>query len=138
MILERPWLGFGPMHFADIANDIAAHPHQAILQWASEWGVPSTLCVIALVARAGWTTLGIVREPALSVVPVDLLRLCLFASLIGALTQAMVDGVIVMPVSQLWLALVVGWLMALHVWRTSPGAPVPMLYKMWMAASVVA
>lgn len=38
MILERPWLGFGPMHFADIANDIAAHPHQAILQWASEWG----------------------------------------------------------------------------------------------------
>lgn len=138
MIVERPWLGFGPMHFADIANDIAAHPHQAILQWASEWGVPSTLCVIALVARAGWTTLGIVRERALSVVPVDLLRLCLFASLIGALTQAMVDGVIVMPVSQLWLALVVGWLMALHVWRTSPGAPVPMLYKMWMAASVVA
>ncbi len=26
MIRERPWLGFGPMHFADIHNPIAAHP----------------------------------------------------------------------------------------------------------------
>lgn len=38
MLVERPWLGFGPMHFADIPNSIAAHPHQAILQWTSEWG----------------------------------------------------------------------------------------------------
>jgi len=138
MILERPWLGFGPMHFADIANDIAAHPHQAILQWASEWGVPSTLCVIALVAWAGWATVGVLRERALSLAPVDLLRLCLFASLIGSLTQAQVDGVIVMPVSQLWLALVVGWLMALHMWRIPSVAPVLALYRVWMAASVVA
>ncbi|NWC92067.1 MULTISPECIES: O-antigen ligase [unclassified Pseudomonas] len=138
MILERPWLGFGPMHFADIANDIAAHPHQAILQWASEWGVPSTLGVIALVAWAGWATVGVLRERALSLAPVDLLRLCLFASLIGALTQAQVDGVIVMPVSQLWLALVAGWLMALHVWRTPPVAPAPRVYGAWIAASVAA
>ncbi|NIL19978.1 O-antigen ligase [Pseudomonas sp. AN3A02] len=138
MILERPWLGFGPMHFADIANDIAAHPHQAILQWASEWGVPSTLGVIVLVTWAGWATIGVLRDRGLSWTPVDLLRLCLFASLVGALTQAMVDGVIVMPVSQLWLALVAGWLMALHVWRTPPVAPAPLLYKMWMMASVVA
>lgn len=138
MIIERPWLGFGPMHFADIANDIAAHPHQAILQWASEWGVPSTLCVIALVAWAGWSTLDVLRKRALSLAPVDLLRLCLFASLIGALTQAQVDGVIVMPVSQLWLALVVGWLMGLHVWRVPSVAPVPALSRVWMAASVVA
>jgi O-antigen ligase len=137
MILERPWLGFGPMHFADIANDIAAHPHQAILQWASEWGVPSTLGVIALVTWAGWATIGVLRDRVLSWAPVDLLRLCLFASLVGALTQAMVDGVIVMPVSQLWLSLVAGWLMALHVWRTPAITPSPILAKMWTAASVV-
>ncbi|MCS3416797.1 O-antigen ligase [Pseudomonas sp. BIGb0450] len=138
MIVERPWLGFGPMHFADIANDIAAHPHQALLQWASEWGVPSALCVIVLVARASWATVGVLRERALSLAPVDLLRLCLFGALVGALTQSMVDGVIVMPVSQLWLALVVGWLMALHVWRTPPVAPAPIFYRTWLAASVVA
>lgn len=138
MIIQRPLLGFGPMQFADIANDVAAHPHQAILQWASEWGVPSALCVIALVARASWATVAVLRERASSVSSVDLLRLCLFAALIGALTQAMVDGVIVMPVSQLWLALVAGWLMALHVWRAPPTASVPILYKMWLVTSVVA
>ena len=124
MIVERPWLGFGPMHFADIPNVIAAHPHQAILQWASEWGVPSALCVIALVWRGGWATLGVLRERRLSMQRTDLLRLCLFAALVAALVQSMVDGVIVMPISQLWLALVVGWLLALHP-RVPVGAALP-------------
>ena len=122
MIRERPWLGFGPMHFADIANPIAAHPHQAALQWASEWGVPSALCVAWLVLRGMFATIRLIREKADSQEPVDLLRLCLFASLVGALTQSMVDGVIVMPYSQLWLALLVGWLLGLHRWSSEPAA----------------
>jgi hypothetical protein len=65
------------------------------------------------------------------------LRGCLFAALLGALTQAMVDGVIVMPNSQVWLALVVGWLMALHVWRTPPGAPLPWAWRGWRVAGVL-
>ena len=138
MIRERPWLGFGPMHFADIANDIAAHPHQAILQWASEWGVPSALCVMVLAVRSGWVAMGMLRRCQLSMASVDLLRLCLFAALVGAMTQAMVDGVIVMPNSQLWLALVVGWLMALHVRQAPAGDSRPLLYWAWMSASVLA
>lgn len=138
MILERPWLGFGPMHFADITNDIAAHPHQAILQWASEWGVPSALCVAVLAWRAGWATCGVLRARALSAAGEDLLRLCLFAALIGALVQSMVDGVIVMPNSQVWLALVVGWLMALHVWQSPAGAGQPWAVAAWRVVSVVA
>ena len=137
MIVERPWLGFGPMHFADIANPIAAHPHQAILQWASEWGVPSALCVAALAWRGGWATLRVLRARACSTARVDLLRGCLFAALLGALTQAMVDGVIVMPNSQVWLALVVGWLMALHVWRAAPGASLPWAWAGWRVAAVL-
>lgn len=137
MIVERPWLGFGPMHFADIANPIAAHPHQAILQWASEWGVPSALCVAALAWRGGWATLRVLRARACSTERVDLLRGCLFAALLGALTQAMVDGVIVMPNSQVWLALVVGWLMALHVWRAAPGASLPWAWAGWRVAAVL-
>ena len=135
MIRERPWLGFGPMHFADIHNPIAAHPHQAILQWASEWGVPSTLLVMGLVGRGLWATLNLIREHATSDDPTDLLRLCLFASLIGALTQSMVDGVIVMPYSQLWLSLVVGWLMALHVWKHEPAKPNAFIHWSWMGIS---
>lgn len=120
MIKERPFLGFGPMHFADIHNLIAAHPHQAILQWACEWGVPSTLVVCWLVAKGHIATLALVRQKTMSSKPVDLLRLCLFASLLGTLAQSMVDGVIVMPYSQLWLAIVVGWLMGIHEWSVKP------------------
>lgn len=138
MLVERPWLGFGPMHFADIANKIAAHPHQAMLQWASEWGVPSALCVAVLAWRGGWATLAVLRERALSAEPVDLLRLCLFAALVGALVQSMVDGVIVMPNSQVWLALVVGWLIALHVARTPASAALPLARNLWKALGVLA
>ncbi|NVZ49813.1 O-antigen ligase family protein [Pseudomonas sp. B6002] len=138
MIEERPWLGFGPMHFADIANEIAAHPHQAVLQWASEWGVPSALCVAVLAWRAGWATCRIVRARALSEAGEDLLRLCLFAALVGTLVQSMVDGVIVMPNSQVWLALVVGWLMALHVGRTPLDSGLKWAGAAWQIAGVMA
>ncbi|MGY4636946.1 O-antigen ligase family protein [Pseudomonas sp. TE24901] len=138
MIVERPWLGFGPMHFADIANETAAHPHQAVLQWASEWGVPSALCVAALAWRAGWATCRVMRLRASSSAPGDLLRLCLFAALVGALVQSMVDGVIVMPNSQVWLALVVGWLMALHAWRTPLGTALPWVGDAWKMATLLA
>ncbi|NWD75661.1 O-antigen ligase family protein [Pseudomonas gingeri] len=138
MIRERPWLGFGPMHFADIHNPIAAHPHQAILQWASEWGVPSALLVMVLVGRGLWATLCLIRERSISEDPTDLLRLCLFASLIGALTQSMVDGVIVMPYSQFWLSLVVGWLMALHVWKGEPAKSNAFVHWAWMGISSAA
>ncbi|UII72329.1 O-antigen ligase family protein [Pseudomonas sp. HN11] len=138
MLVERPWLGFGPMHFADIANKVAAHPHQAILQWASEWGVPSALCVALLAWRGGWATFGVLRERTRSVERVDLLRICLFAAVVGALVQSMVDGVIVMPNSQVWLALVVGWLMGLHVWRTPVTAELPLARGAWKILSVLA
>ena len=138
MLAEQPWLGFGPMHFADIANKIAAHPHQAILQWASEWGVPSALCVAVLAWRAGWVTFGVLRERALSTERADLLRLCLFAAVVGALVQSMVDGVIVMPNSQVWFALVVGWLMALHVGRSPVTAELPLTWGAWKTLSVLA
>jgi O-antigen ligase len=138
MIVERPWLGFGPMQFADIPNDIATHPHQAILQWASEWGVPSTLCVAAMAWRGSRATIGVLRERISSTQCADVMRLCLFAALVGALAQSMVDGVIVMPISQLWLALVVGWLMALHAWRVPVVSGLPLLATTWKAASVLA
>ncbi|WP_407074637.1 O-antigen ligase family protein [Pseudomonas sp. RTB3] len=138
MIKQRPLLGFGPMHFADIQNSVGAHPHQAILQWASEWGVPSTLCVGFLVLRGLVATFISLRKSASSVESVDVIRLCLFASLVGALTQSMVDGVIVMPYSQLWLAIIVGWLLALHKWDVRPSPMGAEAYKAWMSISVLA
>lgn len=138
MIKERPLLGFGPMHFADIWNAVAAHPHQAILQWACEWGIPSTLCVAGLALYGLSATAVLVRKHALSLEPVDLMRLCLFASLIGALTQSMVDGVIVMPYSQLWLAIIIGWLLALHEWQIAPRPASIALSRAWLLCLTLA
>lgn len=138
MIKERPLLGFGPMHFADIPNPVAAHPHQAILQWACEWGIPSTLLVMWLVSKGLWATFRLIRANHRSTEPVDLLRVCLFASLIGALTQSMVDGVIVMPYSQLWLAIVVGWLIGIHEFSPEPTAVRTIGQRGWVAILTLA
>ena len=138
MIKERPLLGFGPMHFADIPNPVAAHPHQAILQWACEWGIPSTLLVMWLVSKGLWATFRVIRANHRSTEPVDLLRVCLFASLIGALTQSMVDGVIVMPYSQLWLAIVVGWLIGIHEFSPEPTAVRTIGQRGWVAILTLA
>lgn len=138
MIKERPLLGFGPMHFADIHNPVAAHPHQAILQWACEWGIPSTLLVGWLSVRGLFATFKLIRRKAASSEPVDLLRICLFASLLGALAQSMVDGVIVMPYSQLWLAIVIGWLMGIHEWSVKPEPSGPILRWSWVVTMMLA
>ncbi|MCF7556700.1 O-antigen ligase family protein [Pseudomonas petrae] len=137
MIKARPLLGFGPMHFADIHNQVAAHPHQIFLQWACEWGIPSTLLVTGPVARGLLATLQLIRKRIASSGSVDILRICLFGSLLGALTQAMVDGVIVMPYSQLWMALVVGWLMGIHEWSSSESANVAFRWC-WSATLILA
>lgn len=132
MIKVRPLLGFGPMHFADIPNEIAAHPHQSVLQWACEWGVPSALLVGCLALRGLGATVLLIRSQITSTATEDLLRLCLFASLVGALTQSMVDGVIVMPYSQLWLCLAVGWLLGMHQWKVNPD-PIPSIFTIaWL------
>lgn len=138
MIKQRPWLGFGPMHFADIANPVATHPHQAILQWASEWGLPSALLVGGLVIRGLWATVLLIRKRADPSQPLNLLRICLFASLTGALIQAMVDGVIVMPYSQLWLVIVAGWLMGIHEFSAEPSTPRRSATPLWLAGFTLA
>jgi len=46
--------------------------------------------------------------------------------------------VIVMPYSQLWLSLVVGWLMALHVWKSEPAKPSAFICWSWMGISSAA
>lgn len=112
--LRHPLLGIGPMQLANLPNGVAAHPHQALLQWAAELGLPSALIVIVLVLRAAWALIPVLRQRAASASLPDVLRLCLAGSLLGALAQAMVDGVLVMPYSQLWLALLAGWLLGLQ------------------------
>ena len=107
LVERRPWLGVGPMHYAHHPNDKAAHPHNFYLQLASEWGLPLTL----IVATAGAYVLlrlaralrrrresGEVDEGA-----------CLLMACLAVCTDAMFSGNLVMPVSQVWIAVLLGW-----------------------------
>ncbi|KAI5916297.1 O-antigen ligase [Thauera sp. 2A1] len=138
MIVERPLLGFGPMHFASIANAVAAHPHQALLQLASEWGLPFSVAVTFGVGLAACSVFRCVRAEANLDTSVSVLRLCLSASLVASLTQAMVDGVLVMPYTQVWLALVSGWLLALHPRRESTVGPSATGRLLWTGGLILA
>ncbi|MBX9903928.1 MAG: O-antigen ligase family protein [Burkholderiales bacterium] len=113
--VQHPWLGIGPMHYAYFATRVAAHPHNAVLQWLAEWGIPAALLLTAVCAVAGLAFAGHVRRTVAEVGDRQALVLvALLAALAGAAAQAMVDGVLVMPVSQTLLVLLCGWAIGIY------------------------
>jgi len=115
-VWQQPWLGIGPMHYAHVGARVAAHPHNAVLQWLAEWGVPAALLLTGLCAMAGLAFAGHVRRmvQAENVIRVPV-QVALLAALAGAAAQSMVDGILVMPVSQTLLVLLSGWAMGLYL-----------------------
>ena len=107
MVGEYPWLGAGPLHFAHYGRDlqVASSPHDWPLQIGSEWGMPALflLCgVLALAVHKLWQLRKII-----SVKEQDTLTAWLVTGL-AILVDGLVSGLIVMPTSQLWIALYVG------------------------------
>lgn len=126
LIKCHPWLGIGPMHFAQQLSVIASHPHNAVLQWMVEWGVTAGLMITTTLAAAGLKfSLRVWRYCCVEgASKKQLIIVALLAALTGASAQAMVDGVLVMPVSQILFVLLFGWalgwsLAALPVLMTS-------------------
>lgn len=117
-IVQHPLLGIGPMHFAYAANPVAAHPHNAVLQLMAEWGVPATVLLVLVCAAGGLAYARRVRRltqsPQSAQSPQALVAVALLAALTGAAAQALVDGVIVMPVSQMLLVLCCGWALGVY------------------------
>jgi len=114
-IAENPLLGIGPMHFAYYGNAVAAHPHNALLQLAAEWGIPAALLFMAVFGAGGLAYARFVRRATSNADDhTALIAVALLAALTGAAMQSMVDGVLVMPVSQVTLALICGWAMGLY------------------------
>lgn len=118
MIYSKPWLGYGQLHFADYPNRIAAHPHNSVLQWGSEWGVVSLIIGLIYVMYGLWSVgVKVYKSESyglLSNSDADWLRVCLFASIVSSLTQSLVDGVFVVPYTQTWLIIVVAWIYSIH------------------------
>lgn len=125
MIRQHPIVGAGPMHFAWPGNyfGAGAHPHNALVQWGAEWGIPSALIVLGLVL---WGFGAWVRQSRRVIGRRTAgIRIALTASLVAAAAHALVSGIIVMPVSQMWGVVIIGggWglFMAHRFRRLEPG-----------------
>ena len=149
-IRTSPWLGIGPMHFSHTWNSDAAHPHNVYLQVAEEWGVPMLLLLLGIAFFALRRLYRAVRDHRGAEAD-RRVGLVLFTTLIAIAVDGCLSGNFVMPVSQVWIAVVagaaIGW-----VRRTSPSAPVaptravtligrglrwvPLAAMLWLTASI--
>jgi putative inorganic carbon (HCO3(-)) transporter len=113
LLAAHPLLGIGPMGGAVDMNLVATHPHNALLQIASEWGLPAAVLLCAAFALIGLRMArglasaapggGALRESDPN------LRAALAIALLGIAVHAAVDGVVVMPYTQMVLSALVGW-----------------------------
>lgn len=101
--LANPWVGHGPMMFAAAVNRVASHPHSLTLQLAYEWGIPiASVCLVAI-------GLFVFRSLRWAQDQQDPRFLAVTVAIAGGLVQANLDGVLVMPFSQMYVVLLVAW-----------------------------
>jgi O-antigen ligase len=115
MIWENPLFGVGPGHYAWYPNEIAAHPHNSALQIAAEWGLPVALLCTGLLIWGGiaWYRKFNAHKQHLSSNE-NQMWIALFTSATAGLLYSMVSGVIVMPLSQLMMAAVLGLMLGVY------------------------
>ncbi|WAC74310.1 O-antigen ligase family protein [Roseateles sp. SL47] len=116
-----PWIGVGPMHFAHWYNGEAAHPHNIYSQILCEYGLIGAALIIGGALRWTATIFHAIRVAAPSQTN---LAIGLAGSLVGVLVDGGLSGNFVMPISQLWIAVLVALCIAFH--RLSVG-PTPVL-----------
>jgi putative inorganic carbon (hco3(-)) transporter len=113
LMCAHPWLGAGPMMTAMLVDvKTAAHPHNFVFQLLAEWGIPFTTALLFLM------TFGIIRWKKLidsHIIERAPLALPIVASLSAGIAAGLVDGLIVMPVSLVYMTFIIGLLAGL--WR---------------------
>ena len=88
-IQTHPWFGVGPGHFAVVAyptETLHAHPHNAWIKMACEWGIPAAL-LMSLVWL--WAAIAWFRKLPHFIQQQNFLAIALTASLIGASLHAL-------------------------------------------------
>ncbi|MDX2354319.1 O-antigen ligase family protein [Stutzerimonas xanthomarina] len=120
MIQTQPIFGAGPLHYSAVWNHIGAHPHQATLQFFSEWGIPATLLFLFTITTGMLRGMSIIRNKT------DSLDAALWMALLASLILAQVDGVFAMPYTEGWLASLAG--LALARWA-APASTAAIAYS---------
>jgi O-antigen ligase len=125
--VASPWFGSGPAHFVDSLTADFAHPHNLVLQFLAEWGVVAALLVLALLliwVRHGWRSLRCAPGP---------LALGLDGAVAASVAHAMTDGIHVMPLGQLAVAVFMGWLFGVVAPPASQSVQVGAPQPAWLA-----
>jgi len=115
LIQEHPLLGIGPMQFA-WHSPISAHPHNSVLQLAAEFGLPAALLLLTITAYGLYCWLkrfNITRLQSQNNQDRHLTIALLFTAVTNA-AYSLVDGVIVMPISQVMMFTFIGLMIAFY------------------------
>ena len=109
MIKIHPVFGVGPMHFY-FYNPFGTHPHNSILQIAAEWGLPATLIILAIAGYGFYCWYKKFNSAKLQAATKldNNLAIILFFTVIANGAYSFVDGVIVMPISQVLMFTMIG------------------------------
>lgn len=117
-IVVNPFLGYGPMHFASITlRNPWGHPHNWLLQFSYEWGLPAAFILLGIFLiglYAFITRIKLQAEKKIFLSKKEKFKIGVFWSMLAAFLHAFLSGIIVMPLSQVWLILIVGTAIALH------------------------
>ncbi len=116
LIREHPFFGVGPMNFAWYNNGISAHPHNSLLQLMAEWGLPATAIIVSLAGYGLFCWIKRFNTNSLqSLTKLNFnLVIVLFFTLITNAIYSLVDGVIVMPISQVMMFTIMGLALGLY------------------------
>ncbi|MGB4812758.1 MAG: O-antigen ligase family protein [Methylophilaceae bacterium] len=116
LIKKFPYFGTGPMHFPWY-NRTLAHPHNSVLQIAAEWGLIATFIILAMVAYATFCWLNKINTQTLKTASSldKQLAIIIFFTLVTNAAYSMVDGVIVMPISQVLMFTMIGLAIGYYV-----------------------
>lgn len=134
LMREHPWLGAGPMMTAMLVDlKTSAHPHNFVMQLLAEWGIPFTCALLIFI------TIGILRWKKL--IDIDRmervpLALPVVAALSAGITAGLVDGLMVMPVSLVYMTIIIGLLAAL--WRHWTSSDARIRFPKWLIPIFVA
>jgi len=115
LIQEHPVLGIGPMQFAWHSH-ISAHPHNSVLQLATEFGLPAAALLLTITCyglHCWLKRFNIARLQSQAHQDRYLAIALLFTAVTNA-TYSLVDGVIVMPISQVMMFTLIGLMIAFY------------------------
>lgn len=128
LIQNYPIFGIGPMHFAwHNHTSASAHPHNSVLQLMAEWGLPVALLILSIAGYGLFFWLKKFNSTTLQT-GTNLnrnLAIVLFFTIVSNATYSMVDGVIVMPISQVMMFTFIGLMLGFY----SYGNPIKVTKK---------